>query len=203
LRPDRRDVHEDGSISIRDNGRGIPVDAHPQYKIPGVEMVLTTLHSGGKYGQGGYKFYGGTGIAVGMATNMPPHNLGEIIDGIAALIRVLSKTDENREDTTWTQPGYVFFATRQDSSGRRVLDDHQRGGGVVTNRPLQIAIVPGARISWFASNNVPYQVQWAADSNPDTAWNNLGGLTIGNGSSNAVFDAAGPPHNVYRVLSIQ
>jgi hypothetical protein len=74
---------------------------------------------------------------------------------------------------------------------------------VVTNRPLQIAIVPGARISWFASNNVPYQVQWAADSNPDTAWNNLGGLTIGNGSSNAVFDAAGPPHNVYRVLSIQ
>src|SRR5271154_4612677 len=53
-------VHVDGSISIRDNGRGIPVDLHPQYKIPGVEMVLTTLHSGGKYGQGGYKFSGGT-----------------------------------------------------------------------------------------------------------------------------------------------
>src|SRR5271168_3436626 len=53
-------VHVDGSISIRDEGRGIPVDIHPQYKIPGVEMVLTTLHSGGKYGQGGYKFSGGT-----------------------------------------------------------------------------------------------------------------------------------------------
>ncbi len=53
-------IHVDGSISIRDNGRGIPVDLHPQYKIPGVEMVLTTLHSGGKYGQGGYKFSGGT-----------------------------------------------------------------------------------------------------------------------------------------------
>ena len=53
-------IHLDGSISIRDNGRGIPVDIHPQYKIPGVEMVLTTLHSGGKYGQGGYKFSGGT-----------------------------------------------------------------------------------------------------------------------------------------------
>src|ERR1700761_2152366 len=49
-----------GSISIRDNGRGIPVDIHPQFGIPGVEMVLTTLHSGGKYGQGGYKFSGGT-----------------------------------------------------------------------------------------------------------------------------------------------
>ncbi|MDR1192216.1 MAG: DNA topoisomerase (ATP-hydrolyzing) subunit B [Verrucomicrobiales bacterium] len=53
-------IHVDGSISIQDNGRGIPVDIHPQYKIPGVEMVLTTLHSGGKYGQGGYKFSGGT-----------------------------------------------------------------------------------------------------------------------------------------------
>ena len=53
-------IHVDGSISIRDNGRGIPVEIHPQYGIPGVEMVLTTLHSGGKYGQGGYKFSGGT-----------------------------------------------------------------------------------------------------------------------------------------------
>jgi len=53
-------IHVDGSISIRDNGRGIPVDIHPQYNIPGVEMVLTTLHSGGKYGQGGYTYSGGT-----------------------------------------------------------------------------------------------------------------------------------------------
>src|SRR5262245_35349156 len=59
---DRIDVviHIDGSISIRDDGRGIPVDIHPEYKIPGVEMVLTTLHSGGKYGQGGYTYSGGT-----------------------------------------------------------------------------------------------------------------------------------------------
>ncbi|MDB6021988.1 MAG: gyrase subunit [Pedosphaera sp.] len=53
-------IHLDGSISIRDDGRGIPVDIHPIYKIPGVEMVLTTLHSGGKYGQGGYTYSGGT-----------------------------------------------------------------------------------------------------------------------------------------------
>src|SRR6266481_8307573 len=59
---DRIDVaiHVDGSISVRDNGRGIPVDIHPQYGIPGVELVLTTLHSGGKYGQGSYRFSGGT-----------------------------------------------------------------------------------------------------------------------------------------------
>src|SRR5712671_16792 len=53
-------IHVDGSISILENGRGIPVDIHPEYKIPGVELVLTTLHSGGKYGQGGYTYSGGT-----------------------------------------------------------------------------------------------------------------------------------------------
>src|SRR6204780_496004 len=53
-------IHVDGSSSIHDDGRGIPVDIHPQYGMPAVEMVLTTLHSGGKYGQGGYKFSGGT-----------------------------------------------------------------------------------------------------------------------------------------------
>lgn len=53
-------VHVDGSISIRDFGRGIPVDINKDSGLPGVELVLTTLHSGGKYGQGGYKFSGGT-----------------------------------------------------------------------------------------------------------------------------------------------
>jgi DNA gyrase subunit B len=53
-------VHVDGSISIRDEGRGIPVDTAKGETMPAVEMVLTTLHSGGKYGQGGYVFSGGT-----------------------------------------------------------------------------------------------------------------------------------------------
>src|SRR3954464_6784985 len=53
-------IHVDGSISIRDDGRGIPVNINKESGLPGVELVLTTLHSGGKYGQGGYKFSGGT-----------------------------------------------------------------------------------------------------------------------------------------------
>ncbi len=53
-------IHLDGSISIKDDGRGIPVDINQESGLPGVELVLTTLHSGGKYGQGGYKFSGGT-----------------------------------------------------------------------------------------------------------------------------------------------
>ena len=52
-------IHIDGSISIRDNGRGIPVDMHPKFKMPAIELVLTNLHAGGKFGQGAYKYSGG------------------------------------------------------------------------------------------------------------------------------------------------
>ena len=52
-------IHVDGSCSIRDNGRGIPVDIHPRFGIPALELVLTNLHAGGKFGQGAYKYSGG------------------------------------------------------------------------------------------------------------------------------------------------
>jgi DNA gyrase subunit B len=52
-------VHVDGSVSIRDDGRGIPVDIHPKFGMPAVELVLTNLHAGGKFGQGAYKYSGG------------------------------------------------------------------------------------------------------------------------------------------------
>jgi DNA gyrase subunit B len=43
-------IHLDGSCSVEDDGRGIPVDEHPVYKIPALELVLTNLHAGGKFG---------------------------------------------------------------------------------------------------------------------------------------------------------
>ncbi len=52
-------LHVDGSISIDDDGRGIPVDVHPKFGVPAVELVLTNLHAGGKFGQGAYKYSGG------------------------------------------------------------------------------------------------------------------------------------------------
>jgi DNA gyrase subunit B len=55
----RVSIHVDGSVSIHDNGRGIPVDMHPKFGIPAVELVLTNLHAGGKFGQGAYKYSGG------------------------------------------------------------------------------------------------------------------------------------------------
>ena len=52
-------IHNDGSCSIEDDGRGIPVDIHPKYKIPALELVMTNLHAGGKFGKGAYQVSGG------------------------------------------------------------------------------------------------------------------------------------------------
>ncbi|MFT5109909.1 MAG: DNA gyrase subunit B, partial [Pseudoalteromonas tetraodonis] len=52
-------INLDGSCTIKDNGRGIPVEMHPKWGMPTVELVLTDLHAGGKFGQGAYKYSGG------------------------------------------------------------------------------------------------------------------------------------------------
>lgn len=52
-------IKPDGSITVSDNGRGIPVDIHPQMGLPAIEVILTTLHSGGKFGGSGYNISGG------------------------------------------------------------------------------------------------------------------------------------------------
>ena len=55
----RVSIHLDGSCSVEDDGRGIPVDIHPKYNMPALELVLTNLHAGGKFGKGAYQVSGG------------------------------------------------------------------------------------------------------------------------------------------------
>ncbi len=58
-------LHEDGGVTVVDDGRGMPVDPHPEHKLPGVELILTRLHAGGKFSNKNYKFSGGLhGVGV-------------------------------------------------------------------------------------------------------------------------------------------
>ena len=58
-------IYKDGSLEVVDDGRGMPVDIHPKEKIPGVELILTRLHAGGKFSHKNYQFSGGLhGVGV-------------------------------------------------------------------------------------------------------------------------------------------
>ena len=83
-------LHDDGSCEVGDDGRGMPVDIHPEEKIPGVELILTRLHAGGKFSNKNYTFSGGL------------HGVGvSVVNALSKQVEVYIKRDGNEYRMTF------------------------------------------------------------------------------------------------------
>lgn len=109
-------IHEDNSVTVIDNGRGMPVGIHHKMKKPTVEVIMTILHAGGKFGGGGYKVSGGL------------HGVG------ASVVNALSEICEvevKRENHIWKQ----VFKRGKVATGLEIVGDSEEHGTKIYFKP--------------------------------------------------------------------
>ena len=90
-------LHSDNSVTVEDNGRGIPVDMHPKLKVSGVEVVFTQLHAGGKFNSGNYAYSGGLhGVGASVVNALSRYLVAEVAkDGV--LYRQEYKSEDDKD----------------------------------------------------------------------------------------------------------
>jgi len=119
-------INSDGSMTIVDNGRGIPVDTHPKLNLPAVEVVLTKLHAGGKFDKDSYKVSGGLhGVGVSCVNALSSsfsaeiHRDGEIYvmefeyGKTVTPLQKVGKTDKNGTKISFSPDETIFKQTRE------------------------------------------------------------------------------------------
>ena len=129
-------LNEDGSVTVEDNGSGIPVDIHPEAKIPAVELVFTKLHAGGKFNNKNYSFAGGLHGVGASVTNAlcewlnvevyrdgsvyreefySPEMNGEVYSGIVKTpLKKIGKTNKKGTKVTFMPDKRVFDSIKYD-----------------------------------------------------------------------------------------
>ncbi len=130
-------IFKDGSFEVSDDGRGMPVDVHPKEKIPGVELILTKLHAGGKFNSEQYKFSGGLhGVGVSVVNALSKnlevwirrggkeYNMSFVNGKRRGKLDVVGKVGKNNTGTTlrfWPDPQYFDSANFSVSRIKHVL----------------------------------------------------------------------------------
>ncbi|WP_432471848.1 DNA topoisomerase IV subunit B [Amphritea sp. HPY] len=101
-------LHKDGAISVKDNGRGMPVDIHPEEGVSGVELILTRLHAGGKFSNENYNYSGGL------------HGVGvSVVNALSKLLEVTIRRGGNVYRMTYADGEKVSDLEIVDSCGQR------------------------------------------------------------------------------------